>query len=1259
MMMREEEKSKVNSSQIRSLEKKVDRIDEEIQLLADEFDLNINRILGNDLIVEINKYYGVDIKNKMPKRVVNTNYGKIEVEHSGFLLNFHKSLITDPEVKEKYERKLIEWFSSKTLELKKNLNGKNTYKEVNKYVFKAYALASLAITSFHKFPDMKLRDVQTIAALAINDGDIAELGTGEGKTLSAVLPAYLHALRGKGVHIITANSYLSKRDYEEIKPIFNGLGISCGFVPDNIYDLAKSEGKIIENLSNEEKDKLEKELTRIKKDAYISDVTYGSKSAIAFDYLRDGTVLKKEDLLQRHENPGLAIIDEVDDVLIDDAQCPYILANHLPVYHDNMNLFNLSTVLGIPYSVVKSKVEECGMDIDSSQSLDFETARTISYELFFKEIIPDQLTYQKRAQRFFESKILPNIYIVKEKNEFGVSPSRLYEILTAKDDEYEFSSYVKNIRDKSLIIYYPETKQYHVMDRCYDDFLIYCYAAFRINSLVENNQSSILNDSNYFLGLDYNIVNGKVKLTLKGINRIIHDNNHIEFVNDYNSYMNFVAPMSNELLHYLDQAIIANLKMKSPADYVVENGAVKLVKNGRIQEGTTYAEGLQQAIELKEKIPLENISRENQTIASITQKDFFSRYDVFSGMTGTSAKKIFERVFGKNTVSIPRDAFYKFYSHRLIKKKKNSIYEPIGVEKRETKFAIDINDKVELIVQSIKKSQSMNPKQPVLLVVADPLEIKILSTALNKAGINHSLLDTSVDKSKEAEIIAKAGLPGSVTISTEMAGRGTDIKIGGDRETIIDIATERHIKVVEEKFKKIINLSSSERDMVRENVEKALMNYKTVNNGRILWSTDEEKTFRSELERVGLKVISSGFFFTNRIDKQLEGRTGRNGISGVCERYACPKDLEYIGVKEIQPSITVAEYFSRYGKNIDRSLSIPPKDFHKINDKVRNIQLNNEEIICMDILETQQLDKTATDIMGKYREERIKIIVGEVDIDLRIQKMLEDTVDNLLLSYITSGVTNRENLLSDLSSGQLKIDFEAFALEAKDVLGIDIDTSSLTNSNANLLEFRNALLDYLIVTYDERKKTNLNEQAEKEKTALLVANDYVISNINSVLSTTTAQKRLNDMTPGMNQNSDNYANVDFYDNYQKLTLEASKIAIKRLIGGTLSIEERKKMEKNKEDIFGIKISQIEHSDKFDVSEPTNKENNRNLINRFREIKKQIEDEARMVAERPSYQNLVIMPMTLKKILPNSEKLVLTRDSFFRIEDKVSVPVKKH
>ena len=250
MMMREEEKSKVNSSQIRSLEKKVDRIDEEIQLLADEFDLNINRILGNDLIVEINKYYGVDIKNKMPKRVVNTNYGKIEVEHSGFLLNFHKSLITDPEVKEKYERKLIEWFSSKTLELKKNLNGKNTYKEVNKYVFKAYALASLAITSFHKFPDMKLRDVQTIAALAINDGDIAELGTGEGKTLSAVLPAYLHALRGKGVHIITANSYLSKRDYEEIKPIFNGLGISCGFVPDNIYDLAKSEGKIIENLSH-------------------------------------------------------------------------------------------------------------------------------------------------------------------------------------------------------------------------------------------------------------------------------------------------------------------------------------------------------------------------------------------------------------------------------------------------------------------------------------------------------------------------------------------------------------------------------------------------------------------------------------------------------------------------------------------------------------------------------------------------------------------------------------------------------------------------------------------------------------------------------------------------------------------------------------------------------------------------------------------------------------------------------------------------
>src|SRR5699024_9705179 len=126
------------------------------------------------------------------------------------------------------------------------------------------------------------------------------------------------------------------------------------------------------------------------------------------------------------------------------------------------------------------------------------------------------------------------------------------------------------------------------------------------------------------------------------------------------------------------------------------------------------------------------------------------------------------------------------------------------------------------------KSLFNDPMQPVLLVVSNPTEIKLLSDSLNNAGITHYLLDATTDKSKEAEIIAKAGLPGAVTISTEMAGRGTDIKIGGDRQTIIDIATERHIRQVEKKFGKVINLSKYEREKVRNSVEKALMNYRTL-----------------------------------------------------------------------------------------------------------------------------------------------------------------------------------------------------------------------------------------------------------------------------------------------------------------------------------------------------------------------------------------------------------------------------------------------
>ena len=1257
MMIKEEEKSKVNSSQIKNFDKILDKIDIKKQLLIDDFDLNASRILGNDLIEKLFDFFGDSLSNKISRRIINTNKGKVEVPYSGFLTSIHKSEIKDSQLREEYESRIASWFNTKTLELKKELNSRSTFDDVNKCLPSAYALASLAITSFHKLPNMILHDVQIIASIALCNGDIAELATGEGKTLSAVLPAYLHALRGKGVHIITANSYLSKRDFEEICPILNGLGITCGFVPDNIFDLATMYGISMDNISYNKKLELEKKLSSIKKNAYLSDVTYGSKSAIAFDYLRDGIATNKEELLQRDENTGLAIIDEVDDVLIDDAQCPYVLAGNYPIYFNNMNLLDLAMTLNVPYTLLEQKLQQSGMNFDLSKPIDFETARNISYGFFSKEILPDQITYQKRAQKFFEQKILPNMYIIKENNEFGVNPNKLYEILTSSEDDYDFSSYAKNIRDESYIIYYPEGKKYQITDKCYDDFLNYCYAAFRANTVANDNKDSILSDSSYIVGRDYNIVGDGIILTLSGVQRIIQDNNHRDFVNDYNSYMKFVFPLSTALIHYLNQAVIANLKMNILTDYVVDNGVVKLVKNGRIQEGTSYTDGLQQAIELKEKIPFENISRENQTIASITQKDFYSRYDIYSGMTGTSSKEIFRKVFGKETVSIPRNAFYEFYNSRS-KRKRKIISQPIGVEKKDTVFAVNQLDKINLIIQSIQKSLFNDPMQPVLLVVSNPTEIKLLSDSLNNAGITHYLLDATTDKSKEAEIIAKAGLPGAVTISTEMAGRGTDIKIGGDRQTIIDIATERHIRQVEKKFGKIINLSKYEREKVRNSVEKALMNYRTLDGNTILWSSDDETLNRNKLRTVGLKVISSGFFNISRIDRQLEGRTGRNGISGICERYACPSDLEYLGIKEVEPNHTVTEYFRKYTKNNDGSLEIDKNSLRKIKEKIRTIQFNNEEVISNNIMETQQIDKTATDIIEKYRKERRKILEGNIDIDLEFQKMLEDTIDNILLSYLTPQTIDKEMLLEEISIKDTDINFETFLLEVKEVLGINIDLSSVFESNANLLEFRNALINYMETLYNEQKKENPKSYNDRVISSLLTANSYIISNMTSVLSRTTSQKRLNNMAPGMENMVDTSANIDFYDSYQAMKLEAEKNAVRQLMGAQLTVDERKKMEQGKHALFEANtIESNDLSNEYNVVEPSKSENDGNMLQKFRQVKasidKQSEKELKTVLKKSSkmlekgnldirniYSNLSVRYLTFEESLKSSKNLIL-------------------
>ena len=1186
MRLKDNELAKVNNSEIKRLEKTLTKIDkEETRLLAD-FDKNIATILGPDflsILEEVNKLTStVNGKktlfvDRVPSsRSVETKTNRYKVPDN-FLQLVHKSYLP-VQLKLKYEKALKTWFSKKTEELRKKIKNVDSYEEIERIMPEAYALASLALTAFHTRPRMILRDVQKLTGIAISEGSIAELGTGEGKTLSAVLPVYLQALRGKGAHVITANPYLARRDFEETLPIFEGLGLSSGYLPENEEELAQSEGKDPKTLTPLDRAELYKKLTKIKQESYRRDITYGSKATFAFDYLRDNGIRKKEDMMQRLGRPGFALIDEVDDALVDDAQVPYRIAQLTPTYEPGLTLKKLCTMFNVSVKTIEDQVKNVGL---STGILSYEEASYIAKAFLNGELLPDQSRYQELAQLYFESQRL----LVTEDQMYGFKTGK--DLFNAIMDEKNYNS--DGIKRKYDIIYCREKKEYIISDRCYEGFLKFCYLSLHMNSDCLTYQKQILDDPKYVRGVDYTLINGRISLTNQGAGKIIYDKNYPRIMDNYQKYMSTVSQESATMVHYLQQAVTANLIMVKDQDYTVDGGKVKTMKNGRIQEGSTYSDGLHQAIEIRERIPRQNRSRETIASSSITQKDFYQRYDMFSGMTGTSAKELFNEVYGKTTVEIPKHAFYSFFGRRRVKGAK----EPIGVEKKDATFALTLEDKINLIVKSVIESRNAKPPQPILLVVSDVEEIGYLETALKLHGIGFNTLTATTDKETEAEIVAIAGRPGAVTISTEMAGRGTDIKIGGDRETIIDIKTNKYIRQLEKQYGHL-ELTSEEKIQLRKKVETALL------NANKIWSKKEEQVSASVLEHSGLKVISSGYFRMSRVDRQLEGRTGRNGISGVCERFVYPEDLKRIGIGSIDGKNSISSFLQKFKKNPDGSLQVDRRGYETITEKVKTMQQVFEDSIKTSIRDTQKLDSHATKLVEEYRESRRKIICDETNVEEEAVKLIENSLDAIISSYITDDRFTKKDLLVPLNNNKIGINLEAISLEVKKSLGVSFDPKMLLTSDINLLEFRNAVIN-------SAKERLAKADKEKIKQALLDKYDYMIKNIPYLLDHSFAVKRLTAMSMGMEGQADYSAQIEFYTQRQRMILDASKLGAKQLLGLPLTLEQDKKLEKIREDIFGLKVSKSKgKQEEYEVVESKREENNLGAIQRLREIKAKLE-----------------------------------------------------
>lgn len=545
-------------------------------------------------------------------------------------------------------------------------------------------------------------DVQLIGGIVLHNGNIAEMATGEGKTLVATLPVFLNALARRGVHIVTVNDYLSKRDAEWMGPLyeFHGLTVDC----------------IDKHQPNSE----------ARRKAYNADITFGTNNEFGFDYLRDNMSINPEDLVQRKHN--YAIVDEVDSVLVDDARTPLIISGPVPKGEDQQ------------FEDLKGYVERL-----------YRAQRELVNQIF---IDAKRLLTKENAT-------------ADEKKEGGLLLLRAYKGLPKNKSIIKFLSEVgmKDLLQKTENFYMQENnKNMHIVT----DPLYF---------IIEEKQNSVeltdfgidyisknLDDKEFFVLPD---MGGKMAdLEHSGLDpeKLIEAKDRL--LQDY--------AVKSERVHTINQLFKAYTMFEKDVEYVIIDNKVKIVdeQTGRIMEGRRYSDGLHQAIEAKENVKIEAAT---QTFATITLQNYFRMYHKLAGMTGTAETEAGE--------------FWDIYKLEVVVIPTN---RPIIRKDREDLVYKTKREKYNAVIDEI---QSLHEAGRPVLVGTTSVEIsELLSRMLKIKGIKHNVLNAKLH-AREAEIVAEAGQSGTVTIATNMAGRGTDIKLteavrkaGG----LAIIGTERH-----------------------------------------------------------------------------------------------------------------------------------------------------------------------------------------------------------------------------------------------------------------------------------------------------------------------------------------------------------------------------------------------------------------------------------------------------------------------------------
>jgi len=599
--------------------------------------------------------------------------------------------------------------------------------------------------------DMIPFDVQLIGAIVLHQGKIAEMATGEGKTLVATMPLYLNSLTGQGAHLVTVNDYLAQRDGEWMGEIFKFLDLSVGIIL-NDMDSAK------------------------RKEAYSCDITYGTNNEFGFDYLRDNMAVSGEDIVQV-KGHNYAIVDEVDSVLIDEARTPLIISG--PVEHATHAYDEVKPLVD---RLVKLQTRYVNSIIAEAERLLDEGEES---EAGLKLLIAQRgAPKNKRLQKLYQKAGIKKL--VFDIESAFMRDKKLHEV----DEELYYSidekRHIIDLTDKGRNELSPNNPEQFILPDLASDF------------------SQIEGDSS---------LSNAEKLELK-------NKAQIEYAT------------KNEKLHNISQLLKAYSLFERDVDYVISEGKVLIVDEftGRIMYGRRYSDGLHQALEAKENVKIE---RETQTLATITLQNYFRLYDKLAGMTGTAETEAgeFWDIYKLDVVVIP--------TNRPIRRldQEDVIYRT----KRE-KFNSVIDE-----IEELYKSG-----RPVLVGTISVETSETLSRMLKRRRVPHHVLNAKYHK-QEAEIVAKAGQPGSVTIATNMAGRGTDIKLG----------------------KGVVKCDRT--------------CFQTANASNIEFNNKDIGSCKEEIT-CGLHIVGTERHESRRIDRQLRGRSGRQGDPGASKFFLSLED---------------------------------------------------------------------------------------------------------------------------------------------------------------------------------------------------------------------------------------------------------------------------------------------------------------------------------------------------------------------------------